>query len=39
VAWRSERLREEQGRLGGVGAQGVRLVELLARLRALAEGT
>lgn len=39
VAWRSERLREEQGRLGGVGAQGARLAELMARLRGLAEGT
>jgi hypothetical protein len=38
VAWRSERLREEQRRLGGVGAQGVRLAELLARLRGLADG-
>jgi hypothetical protein len=38
VSWRSERLREEQSRLGGVGAQGVRLAELTARLKRLAEG-
>jgi hypothetical protein len=38
MAWRSERLREEQSRLGGVGAQGARLAELMARLRGLAEG-
>ena len=37
VSWRSERLREEQGRLGGVGAQGTRLAELTARLKRLAE--
>ena len=28
VSWRSERLREEQSRLGGVGAQGERLAAL-----------
>ena len=33
VSWRSERLREEQRRLGGVGGQGERLAELTARLR------
>ena len=38
VSWRSERLREEQSRLGGVGAQGERLAELTARLKRLAEG-
>ena len=37
VSWRSERLREEQSRLGGVGAQGMRLAELTARLKRLAE--
>jgi hypothetical protein len=35
VAWRSERLREEQGRLGGLGAQAGRLAELTARLKSL----
>jgi len=38
VSWRSERLREEQGRLGGVGRQGERLAELTGRLKRLAEG-
>jgi hypothetical protein len=37
VSWRSERLREEQGRLGGVGRQGERLAELTGRLKLLAE--
>ena len=37
VSWRSERLREEQGRLGGVGPQGERLAELTGRLKRLAE--
>jgi hypothetical protein len=37
VSWRSERLREEQGRLGGVGAPGERLAELTGRLKRLAE--
>ena len=37
VSWRSERLREEQGRLGGVGRQGERLAALTARLKRLAE--
>ena len=37
VSWRSERLREEQGRLGGVGAQGERLAAMTARLKRLAE--
>jgi hypothetical protein len=38
VSWRSERLREEQSRLGGVGGQGPRLAELTARLKRLAQG-
>jgi hypothetical protein len=38
VSWRSERLLEEQGRLGGLGAQGERLTELTARLKRLADG-
>ena len=38
VSWRSERLREEQSRLGGVGAQGERLAELTARLKRRAGG-
>jgi hypothetical protein len=38
VSWRSERLREEQSRLGGVGAQGERLAALTARLKRLADG-
>ena len=38
VSWRSERLREEQSRLGGVGRQGERLTELTARLKRLAGG-
>ena len=38
VSWRSERLREEQSRLGGVGSQGERLAELTARLKRLAGG-
>jgi hypothetical protein len=37
VSWRSERLLEEQGRLGGVGPQGERLVELTGRLKRLAD--
>jgi hypothetical protein len=37
VSWRSERLRDEQRRLGGVGAQGQRLVALTARLKRLAD--
>ena len=37
ASWRSERLREEQGRLGGVGRQGERLAELTGRLKRLAE--
>jgi hypothetical protein len=36
VSWRSERLREEQGRLGSLGAQGERLVALTAEIKALA---
>jgi hypothetical protein len=38
VSWRSERLREEQSRLGGLGAQGERLAALTARLKRLAGG-
>jgi hypothetical protein len=38
VSWRSERLREEQARLGGVGRQGERLTDLTASLKALATG-
>ena len=38
VSWRSGRLREEQSRLGGVGAQGERLAALTARLKRLADG-
>ena len=37
VSWRSERLREEQSRLGGVGAQGERLAEVTGRLKRLVE--
>jgi len=36
VSWRSERLQEEQSRLGGVGRQGERLAELTGRLKLLA---
>ena len=36
VSWRSERLREEQGRLGGVGRQGERLARLTHEIKALA---
>ncbi len=38
VSWRSERLREEQSRLGGLGAQGERLAALTARLKRRADG-
>ncbi len=38
VSWRSERLREEQSRLGGVGGQGERLAALTAGLKRLAGG-
>ncbi len=38
VSWRSDRLLEEQSRLGGLGAQGERLTELTARLKRLADG-
>jgi hypothetical protein len=38
VSWRSERLREEQRRLGGLGSQGVRLADLTARLKRLHDG-
>jgi hypothetical protein len=37
VSWRSERLLEEQGRLGRVGPQGERLAELTRRLKRLAD--
>jgi hypothetical protein len=37
VSWRSERLLEEQGRLGGVGSQGERLAELTGRLKRRAD--
>jgi hypothetical protein len=36
VSWRSERLGEEQARLGGVGAQGERLARLTAEIKELA---
>jgi hypothetical protein len=36
VSWRSERLREEQRRLGGLGSQGERLARLTDDLKALA---
>jgi len=36
VSWRSERLCEEQSRLGGMGAQGERLARLTAEIKALA---
>ena len=40
VSWRSERLREEQARLGSVGRQGERLERLTAGLKQLAiDGT
>ena len=35
VAWRSERLQDEQRKLGGLGAQGVRLERLTRELKAL----
>jgi hypothetical protein len=35
VSWRSERLREEQSRLGSVGAQGERLARLTAEIKDL----
>jgi hypothetical protein len=38
VSWRSEPLRDQQRRLGGVGAQGARLAELTERLKRLAHG-
>jgi hypothetical protein len=38
VSWRSERLCEEQSRLGGVGPQGERLAALTARLKRLDGG-
>ena len=37
VARRSERLRDEQRKLGGVGAQGVRLQRITRELKALTE--
>ena len=36
VSWRSERLREEQSRLGGVGRPGERLARLTHEIKALA---
>jgi hypothetical protein len=36
VSWRSERLREEQGRLGGLGRQGERLARVTREIKALA---
>ena len=36
VSWRSERLREEQARLGGVGRQGERLARLAREIKELA---
>jgi hypothetical protein len=39
VSWRSERLCEEQSRLGGVGGQGKRLVRLTAEIKELAGST
>jgi hypothetical protein len=36
VSWRSERLCEEQSRLGSMGAQGERLVRLTAEIKELA---
>ena len=35
VSWRSERLREEQSRLGSVGRQGERLARLTREIKAL----
>jgi hypothetical protein len=37
VSWRSERLQEEQARLGGVGRQGERLARLTREIKDLAE--
>jgi hypothetical protein len=39
VSWRSERLREEQSRLGGLGPQGERLARVTRDLEALAGST
>jgi hypothetical protein len=39
VSWRSERLREEQARLGGVGRQGERLERLTREIKELAGST
>jgi hypothetical protein len=39
VSWRSERLREEQSRLGAVGEQGERLARLTAEIKELAGST
>jgi hypothetical protein len=36
VSWRSERLREEQARLGGLGRQGERLARLTREIKELA---
>jgi len=37
VSWRSERLQEEQARLGGVGRQGERLARLTREIKDLVE--
>jgi hypothetical protein len=39
MSWRSERLREEQSRLGGLGPQGERLARVTRDLKALAGST
>jgi hypothetical protein len=36
VSWRSERLREQQARLGGLGRQGERLARVTREIKALA---
>jgi hypothetical protein len=39
VSWRSERLREEQARLGGLGAQGERLTRLAREIKEMARSS
>jgi hypothetical protein len=39
VSWRSERLREEQARLGGLGAQGERLTRLAHEIKEMARSS
>jgi hypothetical protein len=39
VSWRSERMREEQRRIGGVGAQGERLARLTREIKELARSS